>query len=180
MEPFRTLVGLPATGPWPEQFSATGHGTHREGFVVEFNPGTSSSWVGNFQRGLTDYDAVVLHPNGQSVVIIASGQGYLIDPKDRRLVGLLGSQLQNATVIPEAKTIIINNGIWLEGHGESGVLWRSRRISWDGIWDLREDDGRLYGKCWDAANDTEASFSIDIRTGDLVGGVYPEPHDLKP
>lgn len=38
MEPFRTLVGLPATGPWPEQFSATGRGTHREGFVVELNP----------------------------------------------------------------------------------------------------------------------------------------------
>ena len=87
MEPFRTLVGLPATGPWPEQFSATGRGTHREGFVVEFNPGTSSSWVGNFQRGLTNCDAVLLHPNAHSAIVIARGQCYLIDPKDRRLVG---------------------------------------------------------------------------------------------
>jgi hypothetical protein len=64
--------------------------------------------------------------------------------------------------------------------GETGTLWRSRRISWDGIWDLREVDGRLHGKCWDAVTDCEASFSIDILTGELVGGVYPEPPDLQP
>ncbi len=177
MEPFLTLVGLPATGPWPEQFSATGRGSHSEGLVVEFNPGTDSSWIGNFQRGLTGYDAVVLYPDGQSVMVIAGGQGYLIDSKTRHLVGLLDSQLQNAMSLPVTKTLVINNGLWLESHGENGVRWRSRRISWDGIWDLSEADGRLSGKCWDAVNDSEESFSIDVRTGDLLGGVYPEPPD---
>ena len=172
--PFRTLVGLPATGPWPEQFSATGRGTHREGFVVEFNPGTSSSWVGNFQRGLTNYDAVLLHPNGYAIVI-AGGQGYLIDPEGRRQAGLLGAQVQNALFLADTKTVVINNGLWLEGYGKNGVLWRTRRVSWDGIWDLREDNGRLCGKCWDAMNDTEGSFSVDVQTGDVIGGVYPEP-----
>jgi hypothetical protein len=100
MEPFRTLVGLPAIGPWPEQFSATGRGTHRGGFVVEFNPKTSSSWVGNFQRGLTNSDAVLL-PNGHSAIVIAGGQGYLIDPKDRRLVGLFGTQLNGGALFSE-------------------------------------------------------------------------------
>jgi len=175
VELFRTLVGLPATGPWPEQFSATDRGTHREGFAVEFNPGTSSSWVGNFQRGLTHYDAAILHPDGKSVIVIAGGQGYLVNPKDRRLEGLVGGQLESAMSL--SKIVVISNGLWLEGHGETGMRWRSRRISWDGIWDLREHDGKLSGKCWDAVTDGEASFSIDIRTGELEGGVYPEPPD---
>lgn len=116
--------------------------------------------VGNFQRGLTNYDAVLL-PNGHSAIVIAGGQGYLIDPKDRRLVGLFGAQLQNAMFLPDTETVVISNGLWLEGHGGNGVLWRTRRVSWDGIWDLFEDNGRLSGKCWDAVNDIEGSFSIE-------------------
>jgi hypothetical protein len=114
------------------------------------------------------------------MIVIAGGQGYLVDPKDRRLVELLGSQLKNAMILPEAETLVISDGLRLEGHGKSGVLWRSRRISWDGIWDLRVDAGRLEGTCWDAVNDIAVTFSVDIRTGDLVGGVSPEPPDFKP
>ena len=147
---------------------------------MEFNPESSSSWVGNFQRGLTDYDAVFLHPSGNGIIVIAGGQGYVVDSKARRLITLLGGQLQYALFLPNLKTIVISNGLWLECHGDGGRLWRTRRISWDGIWDLREHAGRLFGKCWDAVNDTHASFSIDIRTGDVEGGVHPEPPDLKP
>ena len=175
MEPFRTLRGLPPTGPLPEQFSATGRGMHREGFVVEFNPGVNSAWVGNFQRGLTNYDAVVPHPNGQSVIVIAGGHAYVIDPKDRQLEGMLSGQIENALFMPEAKVLVVSDGLRLEALGERGSLWRSRRISWDGIWDLRTADGRLHGKCWDAVNDSESVFAVDIRTGELEGGVNPEP-----
>jgi hypothetical protein len=47
---FEILPGLPPYGPLPVQFSATGCGTHREGFVVQFD-GSSVPWVGNDQRG---------------------------------------------------------------------------------------------------------------------------------
>ena len=81
---------------------------------------------------------------------------------------------------PNTKTVLISNSLWLESHDENGVLWRTRRVSWDGIWDLRAENGRLCGKCWDALNDTEESFSIDVRTGDVVGGVDPEPAGYNP
>lgn len=173
MELFRTLVGLPGTGPLPEQFSATGRGTHREGFVVEFYPGTASSWVGNFQRGFGNHEDVILYPNGRFVLVIASGEGYLVDPKDRRLVQLLSGNLEYVITLSNAKILIVSDGQWLEGHGERGFLWRSRRVSWDGIWDLHEDNGRLHGNCWDALTDTEGSFSVDTQTGEVVGGTYP-------
>ena len=54
---FEILTGLPGTGPWPEQFSATGLGTHSEGFVVRFVPDHGEAWIGNFLPGLTPWQA---------------------------------------------------------------------------------------------------------------------------
>lgn len=141
---------------------------------MEFYPGTTSSWVGNFQRSIGTYDAVISYPNDRFVLVIAGGEGYLIDPKDRRLVEIHFGKLENAITLSDTKTLIVSDGQWLAGHGERGFLWRSRRVSWDGVWDLREDNGRLHGKCWDALTDTEGSFSVDIQTGEVVGGTYPD------
>ncbi|MGO9227828.1 MAG: hypothetical protein ACLQKA_01260 [Bryobacteraceae bacterium] len=61
MERFRVLPGLPATGPWPEQSSASNRGTRRGGFVVEFSPAEKPTWAGNFQPGAARYSAVLPH-----------------------------------------------------------------------------------------------------------------------
>ncbi len=102
MERFRVLPGLPATGDWPEQFSATGRGTHREGFVVEFLPEKRPPWIGNFQPGLTPYHVVLPLPNGTSLIVIAGGQAYVIDPDERRLLTTVGGQIDAALAAPEA------------------------------------------------------------------------------
>ena len=45
----RIPPGLPATGPPPEQFSATGQGMFREGHVVRFSSRTGT-WIGKASR----------------------------------------------------------------------------------------------------------------------------------
>jgi len=173
MEAFRILPGLPATGPWPEQFSPTGRGTHREGLVVEFNPGTSSSWIGNSQPGMTSYDAVIPHPNARSVIVIAHGNAYVIDPKDRRLVERLWGQVDLSVFVQDGRVLVLSNGIRLQAMNETGTLWKSRRISWDGIADLREVDGMLHGQSWDEIDDCGVPFTVDLCTGEVTGGAYP-------
>lgn len=76
----RALPGLPPYGELPLRFSAHGVGTHSEGFVVEFQTSTDRNWVGNFVRGLNKFDWIGSHPNGREALVIAGGQGYLIDP----------------------------------------------------------------------------------------------------
>jgi len=75
MSTFEELAGLPGSGPWPEQFSATGRGTHREGFVVKFVPARGASWIGNFQPGLTSLHGVYRHPNRHHLLVVSGGQG---------------------------------------------------------------------------------------------------------
>ena len=174
MERFRILPGLPSTGDWPEQFSATGRGTHSEGFVVEFLPERKPSWVGNFQPGLTHFEAVLPLPNGMSFVVIAGGQAYVIDPDERRQLMTFGGQIDTALVAPEVSLVILSNGIDLEAWNENSRRWKTRRISWDGIWDLKIDRGCVTGQAWDPFEDCETPFSVDLRTGDVEGGSYRE------
>ena len=80
VEKFKILAGLPVYGDLPEQFSATGIGMHREGFVVQFFPSEKiASWIGNFQRGLNFFDEAFEHPDGSSVVVVAGGECYIVD-----------------------------------------------------------------------------------------------------
>jgi len=83
---FEVLPGLSGVGPYPEQFSATGKGTHREGFVVRFHPHLSESWVGNFQSVLHGFTGVLLHPDGRTVIVVSGGQAYHVDPETRKLL----------------------------------------------------------------------------------------------
>ena len=174
MERFRILPGLPATGPWPEQFSATGRGMHREGFVVEFFPEFKPPWVGNFQPGLTSYDAILPLPNGRLVVVVAGGQAYVIEPEPN-LLTTFGGQIDGALEAPALNLLILGNAVYLEAWNTNAMQWRTRRISWDGIWDLRVDHDRLKGLAWNAVEDREEPFSVDLKTGDVEGGAYTEP-----
>jgi len=102
MERFRVLNGLPSTGPYPEQFSTGGRGTHREGFVVEFFPEKKPTWVGNFQPGVTEYSAVLPHFDGTALIVIAGGQAYVIDPEERRLLTVFGGSINLALQVLSA------------------------------------------------------------------------------
>jgi hypothetical protein len=175
MERFRVLPGLPATGPWPGQFSASDRGTHREGFVVEFSPEGKPAWVGNFQPGAASYSAVLPHLDGTSWIVIAGGQAYVIDPEERRLLAVFGGYINMALAVPSANLLVTDNGVWLEAWDKSGLRWRSRRISWDGMRDLRIENGKIKGEAWSAPDDCEYPFAVDLTTGAVEGGCYDVP-----
>lgn len=177
MERFRVLPGLPAAGPRPEQFNATGQGTHREGFVVEFSPEGKSTWVGNFQPGMTGYRAVLPHLDGVSLIVIAGGQAYVINPEERRLVAVFGGTIDTVLAVPPAGPLVMGNGIWLEAWDNSGLRWRSRRISWDGMRHLCIENDKVKGEAWSPVDDREYPFAVDLTTGAVEGGSYNGPPD---
>jgi hypothetical protein len=80
--------------------------------VVRFNPASVEPWVGNFQRGLTPYDSVLAHPDGRQVVIVAGGQGYVIDPEMRRETQrLMPASINLAISMPEFNQIVLGNDL---------------------------------------------------------------------
>jgi hypothetical protein len=134
MELFEILAGLPPYGAIALPFPSDGAGRHREGLVVRFNPANVEPWVGNFQRGTTTYDSVLGHPDGRQVVIVAGGQGYVIDPETRRETQRdMSASISLAISMPEFNQIVLGNDLEFGAIRAHGTEWNSGRLSWDGI-----------------------------------------------
>jgi hypothetical protein len=171
---FRILQGLPGTGPVPLSFTATGMGSHAEGVVVEFTLEDGGRWVGNFQPGIYGKSAVLAIPHRRDqAVVVAKGQGYLVEPATREFVRAFGGNISEVFVIEVRRVVIFGNGLWFECIGPDGPRWRTRRISWDGIADARIDGDQLRGQAYDPMNEGWTAFGVDIDTGEVSGGSYP-------
>jgi len=168
----RRLGGLPGEGPAPRQFSATGHGTYREGFVVEFNPPGATAWVGNFQPGSTSLYRIIEEPANETVLVIAGGQGYAVNERSGALLATYDSDIE--FVERGASTTVIGDNLGFASYLDGGLLWRTRRISWDGFRNLRVEGGLIFGEAW-CFDDTWHLFSVDLLTGQASGGSYTEP-----
>jgi hypothetical protein len=173
---FEILDGLLPYGPMPLQFSSTGQGMHREGLVVKFVPGEEEEWVGNFQPGLSSFHSVLAHPDHKHVVVVAGGEAYVVDPTARKLVTTFGVSIETAIDVPLLKAILFSNGLWFELLGEGGLMWKTRRLSWDGMRNVEVRDLQVRGEGW-RFDDTWHEFALDLSNGKVTGGAYdgPEP-----
>jgi hypothetical protein len=169
------LPGLPPYGETPTRFTATGFGTHSEGLVVEFRPEDRPAWVGNFVRGLAAFDWVGAHPNEHDALVVAGGQGYVVDTEGRTLISTFGGAIVASIRYPPQRAVIFNHqGLFFEAVGPSGRLWKSRRISWDGMRSIEVHEAILSGESWNALDDSWRKFRLDLITGAVMGGAYPE------
>ena len=162
----------------PEQFSATGQGKHREGFVVELTTADGSSWVANFQRGLTSYSSAHVAPDGRTIFVVAGGTAYVVDVETRSAVHTFGAQIEYVLFDEPRSQLVFGNGLWFESWTRDGLRWRSARVAWDGVRELAVVDAKLAGKTT-SYDGHGYDFAIDLETGETTGGV-PAARDFRP
>ncbi len=144
----------------------------REGFVVEFNPVGSPAWVGNFQPGSTSLYQIIQEPESETVLLIAGGQAYAVNERSGALLGAYASDIE--FVERSASATVTGDNLGFTSYLDGRLLWRTRRISWDGFRNLRIEGGSICGEAW-CFDDTWHSFSVDLVTGQASGGSYIEP-----
>lgn len=171
---FEVLPGLPTCGPLAESFSATGQGRHREGYVVRFFPREGESWVGNFQPGIASLCCVVEHPDGTRLIVISGGEGYVVDPANRKTVEFMASWYVAVHRIQELNQLVFETPVDFEAIGESGKLWCTHQVSWDGMRNVVVCGCELRGEAW-GLDDCWYPFRVDLRSGMVDGGSYKEP-----
>jgi hypothetical protein len=174
---YEILPGLPPYGPPALTFSSTGRGKHQEGFVVRFFTASGEEWVGNFISGLDGISGVFPHPNGHHLIVFSAGQGYVVDPETRQCVHTFSGQALDVIPIPQLEAFVVGNGLWFEAIDRNGLWWRSRRISWDGMRNIKVADVSLSGEAYDPLSGTEEwrPFTLDLTTGEAKGGSYCGP-----
>ena len=169
---FRKLPGLPPYGPSAQNFSDTGLGKHREGFIVEFFPGENRSWVGNFHRGLNRYDQVLPHFDNRHLVIVSGGSAYIVDPNSKSVAETFGATIEYCLAVEEVDVLVFGNGVWFEFVSSDGHRAQTERISWDGMRNISLNGLTLHGESYDPMQDKWIGFEVDIIEGTVKGGSY--------
>jgi hypothetical protein len=148
--------------------------------VVEFSPPAAGSWVGNFQRAIGSYSGAVAHPNARDVIVVAGGEGYVVDPATAELKATFGGGIEGLWVTESQLVILNDGGIRFSALGESDWRWHTQRLSWDGFERVTIDGPRILGQAWDAIDQCWLPFSIDLATGASQGGAYVEAATKSP
>ena len=171
MSTYEILEGLPPYGPIAEDCG----GGHSEGFVIRFRPASGDDWVGNFGGGMGGLDTVMTHPDGIHYIVLAAGKPFVVNPETKEYEEGPGWGIKLVLNLQEPQRVILGNDICFYAVGMEGLLWETRRISWDGMRDIELKDGRITGQAWSFAAPEWSDFSVNIITGEVTGGSYTEP-----
>ena len=178
MDRYQVLPGLPAEGPVAVPFGAGGRtgawSGYSEGFVVRFCPGTDETWVANFQPGSGGWDGMLEHPNRMHMIVLARGQGYVVDPMARLLVHTFSGNIQSVVELPDLGAIAFCDGIRFEAINSDGIWWTSPRLAWDEIRNIKVQGTILRGEAYSPirGGDSWVPFTLDLMTGQCEDGVY--------
>lgn len=58
--------------------------------------------------------------------------------------------------------------------GADGIIWHTKRLSWDGFRDVQIENNRLIGYGWsiESREDRWCLFHVDLATGSSTGGGF--------
>jgi hypothetical protein len=173
---FEILNGLPAYGPMYIPISPSGEPFYSEGFVVELYKQDGSTWIANFSKGWTNFSKVFGFPQKNIVVVFANGTCYVMNPESETPKLNFGVTIDNVLQTENGSLICSDNTNITILDNETGELWRSDRISWDGIKDLHIKNNFVIGVSYDptAESDEWTEFSIDLKTKVIKGGSFQD------
>jgi hypothetical protein len=139
---------------------------------------TWQPWIGRFARGFaTDELAsgVYAWPDGVSLAVVSAGYGYVLKAAEqgKNWVRLQPMPITDVRVVPEHKLIVFTDFTHMYGYSAQKTAWKSERLSWDGITVTKVATNHIFGMAWDAEQDKEVEFVVDVRTGEHTGGAKP-------
>jgi hypothetical protein len=122
--------------------------------------------------GLSD---VRWHPDQRAVLAISAGALWHVDPQSRSAREIAPAIQAVWDIDGKGDLLFDNQGLELFRLGPSGIVWRSRRLSWDGFQGIRLEDEKVVGEAWSPIEDRWIPFSVDLATGRTEGGSYNGP-----
>src|ERR1700760_1394209 len=169
---FEVMPGLPPYGPPALSFTRNGAREHREGLVIRFYPEGSKPWVGNFLGGASACNTVLDHPNGVDVIVVARGEACVVDVERSIVREIISSRVEEVLPLPLFRSIVFRGLTDFMAVKADGSGWRSPRISWDGLRNIKVHEARLSGEAYTPVANHWVSFTLNLLTGDCFDGVY--------
>lgn len=151
---------IPLSGTVPERhYDAVGDCTW-----VRFVLDDATEWAAVFGNGnVVTNRAAVLFGDGRTALVIAGGQGYVIDAFTGELHHKTQCDyLHNAIPVPNRDFIVACDWSNLYAFSRAGQLWRRRNFALDGIEFDSATETSLVGRAWHP--DGWRRFTLDLTT----------------
>ena len=111
-------------------------------------------------------------PNPRQLCAIAGGYAYIVDAEDPgQWMQMPYRPVTWVHAAKEQELLIFASFHRLWSLGVEGKVWETDRLSWEGLRVIGIEDRKLHGFGWDLETDTEVPFSVDMATGQHVGGI---------
>jgi hypothetical protein len=150
----------------------------RAGAHVRVAPEGASAWIGFFALGFDSEQVasgIYSCPNAASLCVAVGGYAYVINtanPED--WFQIVQRPVVQVRAVPELSLLLFAGFTDISAVGESGLLWTTERLSWEGLSISKIDKGNLHGMGWDAIADKEVPFEVELLTGKSHGGARPQ------
>lgn len=104
----------------------------QEGFVLRFSQPERNSWMGNFQRSITNYADVIDWPEASVIVIIAFGACYFVNPNEpQKYVAHSSGGVMHRPIFNNDRSMILvpDYGDVYAYNRTASLLWRREDLS---------------------------------------------------
>lgn len=159
------------------QFPAPLDEADRNGTYIRVVPANAPAWVGFFALGFDSQQVatgIYSCPAPECVCVVAGGYGYIVNTSNPQEWLRVDQQpVVDLRIVKEPNLLLFAGFTSISAYGESGHLWTTERLSWEGLSlsDIRE--GKLHGLGWNMLTDKEVAFEVELKTGKHRGGARP-------
>ena len=170
---FNVLNELPSNNIKRYYFPDNENG--KDGIILSLISSDHKEWVGIFGFGnLSNKSVTGVYscPNKDYICVISKGNGYYVNvnkPDSWEAIKLL--PIIDVRIHKDKNVIYFSSLTEICAYNENGLLWTTKRISWDDLKIIEINEGKIIGEYFDIRNDDNVRFEVDLDTGIIKGGI---------
>jgi hypothetical protein len=159
---------------YPMQIAGEEDALARGALQLLVRPAQGGSFLATCALGFTDPSmptGVHSCPNVDQICAVAGGYAYVIDSLRPELSTHIALKpVVEVLPVPSSGLLLFVGFHTILAWGESGEVWQTGRLSWEGVRITGVEGETLHGTGWNMFTDKDVPFTVDLRTGRQEGG----------
>lgn len=159
---------------YPRQIAGEEDALARGALLLMVRPSAGGSFLATCALGFTNPSmptGVYPCPRPDELCAVAGGYAYVIDTAHpERSTHIPLKPVVQVLAVPSHSVLIFVGFHNLYAWGRDGEVWKTARLSWEGIRITGIDGDTLHGIGWNMFTDQDVPFTVDLRDGSHQGG----------
>lgn len=147
------------------------------GLAVLICDQAEKKWVGHSSAGKESPKGLSLccaHPDGKGLIVVSHGTAFVVPATDPSTwMGIEVRPILGYCAENREKDLVLYGYTDMVGMRADGTMWRTSRLSWDGLRSVRIVNSFVLGEGWDGSKSAFVLFEVDVTTGASTGGAAP-------